>query len=378
MLLDDDSKELGEGPAVTPGTGATQTKKRPVGRPPKYPALTAFHEPSLTAITPAGFNPSDGVNPSSDQGVNRYSTSRQKEINGLLEKGVFRIIPAASIPSNARLFNSRFVDEVKHQGTPQAYEKSRLVVQAYNDQEKTLVLTQSPTIQRVSQRLILCISAIKLHETDLYLRDISQAYVQSTTTLNRKFYVRPPKELVTLLSLSKDSVLQVVKPLYGVPEAGNHWFKTYHAHHVTQLRMNQSTYDPCLLYSTTPFGLVGLQTDDTLLLADQRFSDREKDELKRAKFTAKEREKLTKETPIKFNGGVITLQGQGNITLTQASQCTNLSLVNATAKGASTSARGAVRGKLSPKDQYVAQCARGAYIASVCQPEASFDLSFAA
>src|SRR5271156_2353543 len=36
------------------------------------------------------------------------------------------------------------------------------------------------------------------------------------------------------------------------------------------------------------------------------------------------------------------------------------------------------RALLTPKDQYIAQRARGAYIASVCQPEASFDLSFAA
>jgi hypothetical protein len=60
----------------------------------------------------------------------------------------------------------------------------------------------------------------------LYLRDISQAYVQSTTTLNREFYVRPPGELPNELGLGEDSVLKVLKPLYGVPEAGNHWFKT--------------------------------------------------------------------------------------------------------------------------------------------------------
>ena len=50
-----------------------------------------------------------------------------------------------------------------------------------------------------------------------------------------------------------------------------------------------------------------------------------------------------------------------------------------TSKGTatSTSTRGATR-TLTPKEQYVAQRARGAYVASVCQPEASFDLSFAA
>jgi hypothetical protein len=43
-----------------------------------------------------------------------------------------------------------------------------------------------------------------------------------------------------------------------------------------------------------------------------------------------------------------------------------------------TSARGEVRQAVTQKDQYVAQRAREAYIAKVCQPEAAFDLSFAA
>jgi hypothetical protein len=49
-------------------------------------------------------------------------------------------------------------------------------VQVYNDQEKDLVLIQSLTIQRVSQRVILCIAAIK-PEAKLLLQDILQAYV---------------------------------------------------------------------------------------------------------------------------------------------------------------------------------------------------------
>jgi hypothetical protein len=143
-----------------------------------------------------------------------------------------------------RLFNSRFVDEVKSKGTDNAFEKSRLVVQAYNNQEKELVLTQSPTIQRASQRLILCLATMKLPQAQLYLRDISQAYVQSTTTLNREFYVRPLTELSGQLGIDENSVLKVVRPLYGIPEAGNHWFRTYHSHHIEHLGMNQSTYDP--------------------------------------------------------------------------------------------------------------------------------------
>ena len=157
-----------------------------------------------------------------------------------------------------RIFNSRFVDETKNKGTDKELQKSRLVVQAYNDDEKHVILTQSPTIQRISQRIVLSIAAMTIETTGLYLRDISQAYVQSTTLLNRDFYINPPRELARELNLKESSVLKVLRPLYGVLESGNHWFKTYYSHYVRELKMEQSTYDPCLLYSNQPFGIVGL------------------------------------------------------------------------------------------------------------------------
>jgi len=84
-------------------------------------------------------------------------------------------------------------------------------------------LTQSPTIQQVSQRLILCIAAMyQGKDAQLYLRDISQAYIQSLTKLNRDFFITAPEELTSQLGVPKDAILKIVKPLYGVPEAGNH------------------------------------------------------------------------------------------------------------------------------------------------------------
>ena len=145
----------------------------------------------------------------------------------MLESGVFKVVNIDDIPQGIRIFNSRFVDKIKNKGTDKAFQKSRLVIQAYRDGEKDTVLTQSPTIQRVSQRLILAL-AVTIGNTELYLRDITQAYMQSKTQLNRQFYVRPPAEL----KLQKGTILRVIKPLYGVPEAGNHWFNTYHSHHI--------------------------------------------------------------------------------------------------------------------------------------------------
>jgi hypothetical protein len=146
-----------------------------------------------------------------------FAESRRKEINDLLEKRVFELIIIDAVLRNVRIFNFRFVDEIKHSDISDVYEKSRLVIQTYNDHDKTLVLTQSSTIQRMSQRIILALTAF-IPDCHLYLRDITQAYVQSKTFLNRQFFIRSFFEL----DLSKDSILRVVKLLYDVFEAEAH------------------------------------------------------------------------------------------------------------------------------------------------------------
>ena len=307
----------------------------------------------------------------------RYKDSRKKEIDGLTEKGVFEVVPISDVPPGTRIFKSRFVDEIKNEGTSTEFRKSRLVIQAYNDAEKTTVLTQSPTIQRSCQRILasLAASTRKASDTGVYIRDITQAYTQSTSNLHRTFYAHAPEEM----NLPTGMILLVIKPLYGVPEAGNHWFKTYHTHHCEKLEMKQSTYDPCLLYTNsedTGFGIVGLQTDDTLIVGDKKFVQAEEKELKDAHFMAKDREELTHDHPLKFNGVTLALQ-KDDIYLNQEKQCMNLQLVS-TASVDIHGTRGKVRKNASTHDQYVAQRARGAYIATMCQPEASFDLSIAA
>ena len=104
-----------------------------------------------------------------------FTASRRKELNGLLKNGIFEVVDIEDIPYSIRIFNSRFIDEIKNPRTDKAFEKSRLVVQAYQDIEKNIVLTQSPTIQHISQRLILALAAT-LPDNSLYLQDIIQAY----------------------------------------------------------------------------------------------------------------------------------------------------------------------------------------------------------
>jgi hypothetical protein len=52
--------------------------------------------------------------------------------------------------TNARIFDFYFVDEIKNLDIDKAFKKSRLIVQAFDDSDKNLILTQSSIIQRVS------------------------------------------------------------------------------------------------------------------------------------------------------------------------------------------------------------------------------------
>jgi hypothetical protein len=67
------------------------------------------------------------------------------------------------------------------------------------------------------------------------------------------------------------TIMVIVKSLYEIAEAGTHWWATYSKHHRDKLLMITSTYDPCFLISITEdqFGVIGMQTDDIIILADE-------------------------------------------------------------------------------------------------------------
>lgn len=89
------------------------------------------------------------------------------------------------------------------------------------------------------------------------------------------------------------------------------------------------------------------------------YKHKEDNAIRDAGFTAKPVEELTVSNAIGFNGALLTLSNQGNIVMTRSEQCKKISLVN-------------------NLPQYISQRARGAYISSLCQPQAAFDLSKAA
>ncbi|OWT43021.1 polyprotein [Pochonia chlamydosporia 170] len=289
-----------------------------------------------------------------------FEISGRTEIDNLIARGVFKFELYDPIKhAKLRIFDSRMVNEVKGKDTAAPYEKSRLVIRGYNDEGKAFILTQSPTIQRASQRLMIALApSLFQRGIILWIRDITQAYVQSQTPLQRTIIAKIPEQLRG--RYPEGTIMVVVKPLYGIPEAGTHWWATYSTHHREKLKMATSTYDPCLLISECDkFGIIGMQTDDTLGLSDKQFSNLEEEELQKAAFAAKPKEVLKVEKPLTFNGCRISLNADGSIMMTQKEQALKLQIP-------------------TTNQEYIEQRARGAYLASICQPEAAFDLSVAA
>ena len=59
-----------------------------------------------------------------NNGNTQYSALQQKEVIGLLKKGVFEIIKLYNILKGTRLFNLQFINKIKNKGTDKAFKKS--------------------------------------------------------------------------------------------------------------------------------------------------------------------------------------------------------------------------------------------------------------
>ena len=57
-----------------------------------------------------------------------FQTFRLKEFNELLEKKIFEIIYIDDLFIEVRIFENRFMNQIKNEGTEKAFEKSRFII----------------------------------------------------------------------------------------------------------------------------------------------------------------------------------------------------------------------------------------------------------
>jgi hypothetical protein len=94
----------------------------------------------------------------------------------------------------------------------------------------------------------------------------------------------------------------VLKPLYRIPKAKTHWWAIYYKYYKEKLSIIISIYDPYFLIITKEvFSLVGMQTDNTLILVLKEFSVLKDDKFSKAKLLIKFKEALVLKTLLVFN-----------------------------------------------------------------------------
>ena len=165
-----------------------------------------------------------------------------------------------------------FVLAIKNRHSNNEVYKARFVAQGHRDKEKSLLIHPTSTIRQRSIRLIIAIATI--YSFTVWTQDISQAYLQSKDKLSRKVYIRPGPEF----NLSKEQLLELLKPLYGLSDAGDYWDVTIVDFTKNDLHMTSTSLDPSFFYrrneTTSELdGLTGIHVDDGLHAGTKEFSE---------------------------------------------------------------------------------------------------------
>ena len=136
----------------------------------------------------------------------QLSVSRQKKIQKLLKKDVFKVVTSdkvviLKVSSSSQVFNSFLIDNIKNPYTNKAYEKNRPIVHTYNDEKKNLVLIYLLKLLGVSQGINSCFIVIIQRDDNnnikFYLQDIMQAYVKIASNFYLDFYIRLLSKLIS-------------------------------------------------------------------------------------------------------------------------------------------------------------------------------------
>ena len=191
--------------------------------------------------------------------------AKREEIKNLLDRGTFKVIPTEDVPQDGNVLPSKFLLVIKSTEDGKTKYKARSVIGGHRDCLKHMMIHIPSTSQPQSTRLFLALEAI--HGIYIWTSDVRQAYLQSAESLTRDIFIKKP---VPEFEPDPSQCLKLLKPLYGLYEAGHMWHATLD-NHVQDLRMKPLRSDPALhLLMTNALlkGMSGGYVDDLIRTGD--------------------------------------------------------------------------------------------------------------
>ena len=143
----------------------------------------------------------------SDPRASLFDEAKQKELNGLFERGAFKIVLREEVEDNPNIVPSRYVLAIKHgqKDTPPKL-KARFVLGGHRDRDKNQIVHDSCTVRAESIRLLIAFASI--FNLSLSTADWKQGYIQSKSKLLRKVFIRPRD-----MELGPQELIQVILPI---------------------------------------------------------------------------------------------------------------------------------------------------------------------
>lgn len=118
-----------------------------------------------------------------------FHHSRAEEKRGLIDIKTFQLVNPDELAAETSIFGSRFVDIINNAYTGIRC-KRQLMAQNFQDTNYSTIVIKTFNVQRFRQRILLSL-AVAHENLNCHIRDMTQAYNPSFTSLEREVYIQP-------------------------------------------------------------------------------------------------------------------------------------------------------------------------------------------
>lgn len=154
--------------------------------------------------------------------------------------------------------------------SPDENPKARYVAQRDKDRDKQFVVHNLSTLGQRSAKVV--VSASALCGVRLFAHEVNQSYLPSAENMSSDVCLQPRPEDKHFFGIQDAALLQLLRPLYGICDAGDYWAATITTHIRQDLGMEPAPGDPALVFKKGAAGIegpLGIFVDDCLRGGDE-------------------------------------------------------------------------------------------------------------